>query len=274
MKNPTHSFLTPGKVAVTIVSMFLFQTAQAQLFQEGFNYTAGGNLGGNGPWSSGNNNITIANGNLTYPGLADLGGNSLSVVSGVSAGSVVANFAGASITSGSVYYSFLAQCSSLPTANQYLTAVLPASSSGPGGSADPLGFYVGQQTAGSTFKVGIRSGGSGATYTTKGNLTVGAVNLFVVKYTFGGNVSLWVNPTAGDSESAADVSFLAGVSAANLEEIGFKAQSAATAGNWIFDDLRVGTAWADVTPVPEPSTFALAGIGFIVLAARFRNANR
>jgi hypothetical protein len=274
MKNPNHSFPAVCKAAAIAVSVFLFQNAHAQLFQEGFNYTAGGNLGGNAPWTSGNNNITIGNGSLNYPGLTSLGGNDLSVVSGVSAGSVVANFTGTPITSGSVYYSFLAQCSSLPTANQYLTALLPASASGPNGSSDPLGFYVGQQTAGSTFKVGVRSGGSGATYTTSSTLTVGKVNLFVVQYTFDGNVSLWVNPTAGGSEPTADISFAAGVSAANLQEIGFKSQSAATAGNWFFDDLRVGTSWADVTPVPEPSVFALAGLGLLGLMTRFRNVKR
>ena len=277
MKNPTHPFRTLSKAVVAIASVFLFQSAQAQLFQEGFNYTAGGNLGGNGPWTGGNNNITVGNANLTYsPGLADLGGNSLNIVSGVSAGSVVANFSGTAVTSGSVYYSFLAQCTALPTANNYLTALLPTGATGPNGSGDALGFYVGQQTAGSTFKAGIRSGGSGATYTTSSALTVGTVNLFVLEYTFGGNVSLWVNPTTGGSQPTADISFAPTLTPvpSNLQVLGFKAQSAATAGNWNFDDLRVGTTWADVTPVPEPSAFALGGLGLLGLAIRFRNAKR
>jgi hypothetical protein len=29
--------------------------------------------------------------------------------------------------------------------------------------------------------------------------------------------------------------------------------------------VRVGTAWADVTPVPEPTTAALAGLGAVLL---------
>ncbi len=259
-----------------VVVCLTLTSAQAQLFQEGFNYVSGSGLNGLGSWTGGNNNITIGNANLTYPGLQNLGGNDLSINSGVSAGSIAENFTATAVTSGSVYYSFLAQCTALPTANQYLTSLLPTGATGPNGSGDALGFYVGQQTAGSTYRVGIRSGGSGATYTTSGTFTVGTVNLFVLQYTFGGNVSLYVNPTPGDSQPVPNVTFLAGVSAANLQVLGFKAQSAATAGNWLFDNLMIGTTWADVTPspAPEPSTIALAGLGMLGLIVRLRRTCR
>ena len=276
MKSHNQSPLTLNKLFAVAVACLAFSNAHAQLFQEGFNYPSGSGLGGTGPWTGGNNNITIGSANLTFPGLQNLGGNDLSINSGVSAGSIAANFSPSAVTSGSVYYSFLAQCTSLPTANQYLTSLLPTGASGPNGSGDALGFYVGQQTAGSTYRVGIRSGGSGATYTTSGTFTVGTVNLFVLQYTFGGNVSLYVNPTPGDSQPVPNVTFLAGVNAANLQVLGFKAQSAATAGNWLFDNLMIGTSWADVTPspVPEPSTLALAGFGLVGLVARFRRLRR
>lgn len=276
MKNPTSPLHPLCKAAVVIASVFAFQNAHAQLFQDGFNYTAGSSLGGNGPWTGGNANLTIGSSGLSYSGSTSLGGNSLNVTSGVSAGSAVANFTGTALTSGTVYYSFLAECTAAPTANNYLTSILPTAASGPNGSTDPLAVYVGAPTlAGSAFKLGVRSGGSGAIYASSVNFTVGTVNLFVVSYTFGGNVSLWVDPTTGGSTPpTADVSFAAGVVAANLQEIGFKAQSAATVGNWVFDDVRVGTTWADVTPVPEPSVFALAGIGLVGLAVHLRNSKR
>jgi hypothetical protein len=34
-----------------------------------------------------------------------------------------------------------------------------------------------------------------------------------------------------------------------------------------FDEVRLGQSFADVTPVPEPVTFALAGLGGVALLA-------
>ena len=33
----------------------------------------------------------------------------------------------------------------------------------------------------------------------------------------------------------------------------------------LIDDLRFGRSWADVTPVPEPSVFALSALGLVGL---------
>lgn len=49
-----------------------------------------------------------------------------------------------------------------------------------------------------------------------------------------------------------------------IDDVGFKAQ--ATTGDFLVDNLLIGTTWADVTPVPEPSTLALAGLGMLGLA--------
>src|SRR3974377_2038158 len=103
-------------------ALSLLPNAQATLFfSDGFNYGTGGlgTVGSspNGPWTGRNANLAVTSGNLTYSGLDDLGGNQLTVTSGVSAGTVAANFNGSAITSGTVYYSFLADCTALPTAN-------------------------------------------------------------------------------------------------------------------------------------------------------------
>lgn len=265
-----------GRLLAFSIALFVVQGAHATLlFQDGFVYPTG-NLGGttpqNGAWTGASANIQVGSTSLTYPGLADLGLGDVAVTSGVAAGTTKANFTGTPITSGSIYYSFLAQCTVLPTANNYVTS-LNASGGGPSGSADPLSVYVGQQVAGSQFKIGVRHTGigTGATYASNPTLTLGSTHLFVVEYTWGsgGTVSLFIDPTPGGSQPVADVTVTGGgTEATDLQVVGFKAQSSAAAGNWIFDTVRIGDAWADVTPaaIPEPSAVALLGLGVLGLA--------
>jgi hypothetical protein len=264
------------------VPLVILPSARADaLFTEGFNYSTGTLATvGTGTWTGANANLAVTSGGLSYSGLADTSpsGNQLTVTSGVSAGTSAANFTSTAISSGTVYYSFLAQCTTLPTGNSYISSLLASGS--PNGSADALSIYVGQQTAGSAFKIGVRHGGSGATYTSGSWATLGTVNLFVVGYTFNPNanddtVSLWVNPTPGAAMPAADVTVTTGgttADAASLQVVGFKAQSSASVGNWVFDTLRVDTSWDGVVPasvtVPEPSVAALAGLGALGLLAR------
>jgi hypothetical protein len=263
-------------------SCLLLQSASAQLlFSDGFNYTAGTPLHGNDGWTLGGVALTITNANLTYPNLADLAGNALSVTQG-SASSTINNFNATPVTGGTVYFSFVLAPTALPTANLELAALLASGSTGPSGSADPLGVYVGLQAAGQ-YKIGVRHGGGGATYASNTGMTLFSTNFFVVAYTFNpsttdDSVSLWVNPTPGGSMPAADVTVIANsgtVDAANLQVLGLKANSGATAGNWVFDTLRIGDTWADVTPtVPEPSSILLAGagIGMMVMMIRRRRS--
>lgn len=260
-------------------SCLLLQSASATvLFSEGFNYPPGG-LSGNGGWTGGGPAaLAVDAGNLTYPNLADLGGGELKLTSGIAASTDVTSFNGAAITSGTIFYSFLLNPTLMPSANVELMDLLPTGATGLQGSTAALAVYVGSQNA-TQYKLGVRHGLSGATYASSSLMTVNTTNFFVVAYTFNGGVgddtvSLWVNPTPGGSQPVADVSFgnSALADSAGLQVLGIKAQSATTQGNWNLDTLRIGTAWADVTPVtvPEPSTLVLVASGLALMFGAIR----
>jgi hypothetical protein len=242
------------------VSCLLISSAQATLlFSEGFDYTSGTGLSGSGPWSSGGNSaaLAIGAGNLTYPGLLDLGGNELIINNGTATSSV-ATFT--SQTSGKVYYSFLFNAAAVNSANSYFTAMNNAStgsSGAPNGSSDVIDAYY--YTNG---KMYLRANALSATAGTGTALTLNQTYLIVEMYDIDNKTaSLWINPTPGDPEPAT-TAFLSGTTGTSIDRVGFKAQSSA-GGPYTIDTLRVGTTWEDVTPavVPEPSTIALAAAG-------------
>jgi hypothetical protein len=263
------------------VSCLLIQSAQATLlFSDGFGYNTPGNLGGNinpgtgNAWSAGNSALTIANGNLTYPGLQNLGGNELSVAWGGSAGSIVNTYA--SVTSGTIYYSFLLDVTAAPGGNSYLTSLNPGTSA-PNGSSDAITMYLGTVTGGGAYRLGIRGGAASTVFTPSASAySLGTTYLVVLGYNFNGgvannNLSLWVNPTPGGSLPTADLTLTPTTVATSIADVGFKVQT--TAGGILVDNLMIGTTWEDVTPaVPEPATFGIAGLGMLglILARRMR----
>jgi hypothetical protein len=252
---------------------FLFQSAHATLlFSEAFNYTSA-NLGGNinpstgNAWSSGSSAMTIQSGNLTYPGLPDQGGNELQVAwGGGTAGSIETQYANQ--TSGNIYYSFLLDVTTAPGAQSYLTSLNPGTST-PNGSSDAIALYFGTVSGGGSFKFGVRGGGASTAFTS-GTFSLNTTYLVVLGYSnIGGaaanNLNLWVNPVLGNNSApAADVSLTPTTVATAIDDVGFKVQST-PAGNFLVDNLLIGTQWSDVTPagVPEPATFVFAALGLL-----------
>src|SRR5579862_6284659 len=216
---------------------FLFQSAQATLlFSEAFNYTSPGNLapnvnpGSSVAWGTGNSAMTIGSGNLTYPGLPDQGGNELSVAwGGGSAGTAINTYA--NVTSGTVYYSFLLDVTTAPTAQSYLTSLNPGTST-PNGSSDAAALYFETVTGGTSFRLGVRGGGASTAFTPAGSpYSLNTTYLVVLGYNFNGgvannNISLWVNPVLGNSSApAADLSLTPTTVATAIDDVGFKVQS-------------------------------------------------
>ncbi len=243
-----------------------FQTAHASLlFSEGFNYSPGvlgGNInpGNSTAWSAGNSGLTVASGNLTYAGLADLGGNELQIANG-SAGTIYNTFANQ--TAGQVYYSFLFNATAADSANNYFTA-MNAGVATPNGGSDEIDAYY--YAAG---KIELRANALAATAGTGPVLALNTTYLVVEMLDLTAHTaSLWVDPdssTFGGTAPTATATLSGTLATASIDDVGFKAQGAA-GGPYLVDNLLIGTTWADVTPVggvPEPATCALMGLGIL-----------
>jgi pectate lyase len=225
------------------------------------NAAVGSNLGSLAPWSNSSSQVKVAAGSLIYAGLlSPTNSGNLANILGTSGGSSTRTFTGSAVTSGTVYYSFLAQSvgAAGSASSLYLTGLLPAGGS-PGGSGDALGVYA--SASGNGYQLGIHKGGGSTSYATV-VLTTNVAQFVVVKYTFGAAagddaVSLYVNPVPGTGEPAVpDASQSGGTDAANLQVVFLK--SSGSWGVWNFDTLRVGTAWADVTPADNATNSGTA----------------
>jgi hypothetical protein len=261
------------------------------LFSDGFNYTSGGNLYNasasyqTSP-SANTPAVTIGSGSLTYPGLADISppGNEVSVATGSStAAQTAASFAAQS--GGTVYASFLLNVTSLATGaantqNYGLAGMLPTGA-GYASGTDPCGIVLlGNPTTGS-YDLGVRSSGNGSGSNhayTGGTLTANNVYLVVLKYDFGASprptASLYIDPTSlgGSDPGTPSASYTtpSGATPANLSQLYFREGGISLGASdpsapYLVDDVRIGTTWADVTPVPEPTAVTLIGLGVLGL---------
>ncbi|HEY1788801.1 MAG TPA: hypothetical protein VGJ73_11620, partial [Verrucomicrobiae bacterium] len=213
MKFPIHSRFELGILLVVAATCAVIQKADATLlFEDGFNYSTGAfgpgdvspsGLSGNA-WTGGSSHISVVNGDLTYPNLLDLGGNSIQDVWGTSAGSVYNTYADQN--SGSIFYSFLLDTTVAPSASSYLTALNPGTGT-PNGSSDALQVDVAPATGG--YEVGLRTPGKNITLDTATVLSLNTTYLVVAEYTFGASGSssaaLYLDPTPGGSQPSAAI---------------------------------------------------------------------
>ncbi len=258
------------------------QSADAQLLaSDGFGYTAGNNLagqtGGTGfsaAWGAGS--ATVVSPSLSYLNLLS-SGNSAQIANPSSqttqTRSTTTSFGPAPInTNTSVFFSFLLD----------RTAT--------GGAADRGGIQFGNNAAGggssklfigdlgTSDTIGLATDSFSTTNATSRAVGTNQTHLIVVGINFGiGNetINLWVDPTSlGGTAPAATIANNTNYNL-GVDNNMFALLASGATSTYKFDELRVGTTYASVTPVPEPITvlgLASAGLGLAGLRRRFRTA--
>ena len=242
------------------------------ILYEPFDYpNVGGPVTSNTPanWTyggSGANDLNVASGSLSYPGLAPSIGNSVTN-GGVGLG--VRRLLGTNISSGILYFSALFRINDAgfgvwngastsvgaltPTDNTTFRLQVMIKSSSPSG-----------------YLVGVQKGGTGATATYDATEHHAGETFFLAgKYDFTAapnSVSLWINPGSSTFGLASEpatgfVSATTGTDGYTIDRFNMRqntVSSVPAAMQW--DELRIGTSWAAVTPLPPPITTTLTNL--------------
>ncbi len=278
-----------SKIAASL--LFSASVSQAAVVYDGFtgytnNGTLSGENGGSGwtsSWSANNNGFVVdSTATLAYGGLTTSAG----LVQDTSASANQLYFRESSMAAvadgGTRWFSTLMRVDSLNstvTANQLiLSSGLTSNGQTAFQNGTLAGFAILGNAAGNGYD--ITSALSNSSYGARVALPSFGSTMFVVgKYTFntGGNetMDLWINP-ATSTLGGANLTNPQATSSANTNGAANQFRFTATGGTTgnhftgALDEVRFGDTYADVAPVPEPSSLALIGLGGLAFISRRR----
>jgi hypothetical protein len=222
------------------------------------NYTVGQGLQTQTGWTSLNSGdaLLIASGNLTYAGLPASTGNKVTYDgAGIDAAKLFTQQ-----TSGTVYYSFLLNITSLGTLNTtggYFTGFNEGTSTLYGATV-----WTRKDVGGTGYNIGINPRTTAAnTVWVAGVQSLNSTLLVVISYQMissTGNdiVKIWINPTPGASEPTANATATntGGIDLLNVNRILIRQDGTSATPFIEMDELRIGTNWSDVAPgITNPS---------------------
>jgi hypothetical protein len=253
-----------GSVTSAPPAVLAVTNKPALLLYEPFNYpNIGSPVSSNAPanWAYGGslpNDLNVAPGSLSYPGLAPGLGNS---VTNGGNGLGVRRLLGAELGSGTVYFSALFCVYNLGYGVWNGASTQVGMLTAPANTTHPLQVMVKSNSA-SSYVFGVAKNGGSTTFDTV-QRHAGEVVLLVGKYDFTVSpnaVSLWINPPSSSLGAAAEpttglISQTTGTDGLTIDRFNIRQNTAASmpaAMQW--DELRVGSTWASVVPAPTVLT--------------------
>jgi hypothetical protein len=225
---------------------------------------------------------TIQGGNLTIGGLMPPSGNSVSLVPQAN---VASRFAfGSTINSGSLYYSFALHVgdigSTLGTGGGFFAGFNNTGGASQTTSPTIIGARVLIRSTAGGFNIGLsKSSSTGSDFQWGSQVFTTSDTIFIVgAYDFGtlsansdDSSRLWINPNSSDfAAGTAPTATLTASSGVDVITTGslqsfllYERANTLFPNQMTLDELRIGTSWSDVTPIPEPATAALFGLSLL-----------
>ncbi|WP_250433253.1 lamin tail domain-containing protein [Hanstruepera flava] len=216
---------------------------------DGFAYANGSALTDAPNWeviSGTSDEILISSGSLSYPGLAGSTGNKASFDGGGIDNAIMFS----PITSGTVYTSFIFRVTDLSTVSDT-----------DGGYFALLGNYDARLwvipatplQGGAQYNVGLGYNSSSADIIDSELHDINDEVFVVMSYeTSTGVMNAWINPDSADFEGSAPAVTLTindPAMATSISQFGLRQDSTSETGFMDVDELRIGTSWAEVTPL-------------------------
>lgn len=213
---------------------------------DGFDYTLGNDLGTEANWnnfSGSGNPIDVVDENLTYTGLQASTGNAVNLVGF----GEDAEFTFTEVSTGDVFASFILKVNDLSA----ITDLNDGGYFALFGAFDArLWVHPDSDPVGTTFNFAYTNGSSASTFSTS-SYNVGDEILVVMSYNVEtGVMNAWINPAQADLGNTAPAATLTDTDASpgNISRFGLRQDSPGETPDMIFDELRIGTTWAEVTP--------------------------
>ena len=239
---------------------FLMLTSKGQLpFHEPFNYIPDPTLGlwtqSSAAWLRINtgDSILVTSGSLSYPGLPASTGNKVAYDG--SGSDYYRTVTTSPVASGSVYYSFILNVSSLGThtaAGGYFASLAQAASTTSYGGS----VWTRLSTTAGKYNIGVSTRSNSTVSWLAADLDPGTSYFIVVAYdiitgTANDVARIWLNTSAiGGAEPAPDATTAPGtdLSASGIDKVLLRQDNTSNTPFIELDEIRVGTTWADVTP--------------------------